>query len=134
VSGSAWGAVRRSQGLLLVALLALAAGACATLRKQSTGAPAPVTVWVYNQNMSAVHVYVAHGARAQSLGQLASQDSAYYVVPQSLIIGDASIQLVANLIAGGVGRYVSQPLFVQAGDQIRFRILSPVSQSYVMIR
>ena len=124
---SAWRPVR-------LLALALVAGACATLAKQSTGSPEPVTVWAYNQGMSVVHVYVAHASAVHSLGQLASQDSATWVVPPSVLIGDNSIRIIANLTAGGVGRYVSQDLFPEPGDQIRLRVLSPVSQSYVMIR
>jgi hypothetical protein len=124
----------RRWGPAALAALALAVGACATLSRQSRGAPEPVTVWAYNQGMTAVHVYVAHETLTHSLGQLASQDSATWVVPQSLLIGNNSIRVVANLMAGGVGRYVSQELFPEAGDQIRLRVLSPVSQSYVMIR
>lgn len=124
---SAWRSVR------LVAL-ALVVGACATLAKQSKGSPEPVTVWAYNQSMSVVHVYVAHASAIHSLGQLASQDSASWVVPPSVLIGNNSIRIIANEIAGGAGRYVSQNLYPQPGDEIRLRVLSPVSQSYVMIR
>ncbi len=127
-------AVRARRWLGGLVVLALASGACATLSKQSRGAPDPVSVWVYNQGVSAVHVYVAHETLTHSLGVLAVQDSASYVVPQSLIIGSGGIRLIANLITGGAGQYVSQELFPRPGDQIRLRVLSPVSQSYVMIR
>jgi len=127
-------AVRARRWLGGLVVLALASGACATLSKQSTGAPEPVSVWVYNQGVPAVHVYVAHATLTHSLGVLAGQDSASYVVPQSLIIGNGAIRLIANPIAGGGGQYVSQDLFPRPGDQIRLRVLSPVSQSYVMIR
>ncbi len=110
------------------------AGACASLARQSRGAPEPVTVWVRNQALSPVHIYVAHGNARQSLGEVSSQDSASYQVPQAVLIGDESIRLIARQAAGGVGTYVSQELFPRPGDLIRLRIVSPLSQSYVMVR
>lgn len=120
--------------MALLAILA-AAGAgfgCATLSKGSQGAPEPVTVWVRNQNINAVHAYVLHGGATHSLGQLASQDTATYTVPQSILIGDYSVQLLARPIGGG-GRYLSRTLYVQPGDRVRWTVASPLWQSHVEI-
>lgn len=128
------GSGRGARWAVLLAVLAAAGTGfgCASLSGRSRGAPEPVTVSVRNQNLNTVHAYVTYGGALHSLGQLATQDTATYAVPQSLVAGEYSIQLLARPI-GASGQYLSRTLYVQPGDRIRWTIGSPLWQSHVEI-
>lgn len=94
---------------------------------------APVTLYVRNYNWNTVHVYVMGGGQTLSLGQLTTMDTATYVIPRSMLSTDQSIRLIADPI-GSVQGYISEPVFVAAGDRVEWTINNALAQSVISVR
>jgi hypothetical protein len=123
-------------GLLLLAGLVVAG--CATAGgKGASGATslrdAPVTLYVRNYNWNTVHVYVMGGGQTLSLGQLTTMDTATYVIPRSILSADQSVRLIADP-SGSVQAYISEPVFVTAGDRVEWTINNALAQSVISVR
>lgn len=126
-------------GLLAVVL---AASACGTFGRQP-GAPDPVsdggeeprelTVHVKNNSWSAIHVYVVASGQWESLGVVASQNTADYAVSRSRLGGRGEIRLVADPIGSTQG-YFSDPILVEPGDRVEWTLQNNLSLSSVFVR
>ncbi len=123
-------------GLLL--LTGLVVAGCASMGGKGAAGDtsmrdAPVTLFVRNYNWNTVHVYVMGAGQNLSLGQLSSMDTATYVIPRSILASDQSVRLIADPI-GSVQGYISEPVFVSAGDRIEWTINNALSQSVISVR
>ena len=112
-------------GLMAAALAAVATlGACAS----TTGAngtakagPARSELLVENNNWQDMALYVLRSGSRWRIGSVPSFTRARFVLSDALIGGTGEIQLMADPI-GSSTRFVSEPLFVQPGQQVRFRL------------
>ena len=126
-------------GLIAVVL---AASACGAFGRQP-GAPDPVSdggeqprdfaVQVTNNSWSAIHVYVVAGGQWESLGLVASQNTADYEVSRSRLGGRGEIRLVADPVGSTQG-YFSDPILVEPGDRVEWTLQNNLSLSSVFVR
>jgi hypothetical protein len=125
-------------GLGLLLLAASLVGGCASMGGKGGGddtsmRDAPVTLSVRNYNWNTVHIYVMGAGQNVSLGQLSSMDTATYVIPRSILASDRSVRLIADPI-GSRQAYISDPVFVTAGDRIEWTINNALAQSVISVR
>lgn len=120
----------------VVLLVALASG-CAAVRGGDDEQPSPretdVTVEVVNQNWQDMHVYVLASGQRRSLGMVTSQNSEVFELPRSALASDRDIVFIADPI-GSVVAFVSDPVLVQPGDQVRWTIQNRLRHSSVFVR
>lgn len=120
----------------VVLLVALASG-CAAVRGGDDEQQAPretdVTVEVVNQNWQDMHVYVLASGQRRSLGMVTSQNSEVFELPRSALAADRDIVFIADPI-GSVVAFVSDPVLVQPGDQVRWTIQNRLRHSSVFVR
>lgn len=120
----------------VVLLVALASG-CAAVRggddEQQASRETDVTVEVVNQNWQDMHVYVLASGQRRSLGMVTSQNSELFELPRSALAADRDIVFIADPI-GSVVAFVSDPVLVQPGDQVRWTIQNRLRHSSVFVR
>ena len=112
-------------GLMAAALAAVATlGACAPTT--STNGPTNVNArgaWlvVENNNWQDMALYILRSGSRWRIGSVPSFTKARFALNDSLIGGTGEIQLMADPI-GSNARFISEPLVVQAGQQVSFRL------------
>ena len=112
-------------GLMAAALAAVATlGACApTTRASGVANENPRGSWlvVENNNWQDMALYILRSGSRWRIGSVPSFTKARFVLNETLIGGTGEIQLMADPI-GSNARFVSEPLVVQPGQQVSFRL------------
>ena len=126
----------RTRGLLGLAAAALLASGCAH-GKAATGATElknpRVVVQVWNNNWSDMNVYVVRGTMRQRLGTVTSLTTGKFALPQHLLTNPDPVRLLADPI-GAAQPYMSQPLLVNPGQTVEWRLENNVQLSSAFIR
>jgi|SwirhirootsSR2_FD_contig_41_5060889_length_534_multi_16_in_0_out_0_1 hypothetical protein len=112
-------------GLMAAALAAVTTlSACAPTTTTSGLANAKPTgseLVVENNNWQDMALYVLRAGSRWRVGSVPSFTKARFVLSETLIGGTGEIQLMADPI-GSSARFVSEPMIVQPGQQVRFRL------------
>ena len=112
-------------GLMAAALAAVTTlGACAptTSTNGPTNAnPRGSELFVENNNWQDMALYVLRAGSRWRIGSVPSFTKARFVLGEALIGGTGEIQLMADPI-GSNARFISEPLFVQPGQRVNFRL------------
>ena len=118
--------------LLGAALVAVfTASACAPV---SQGAQAgqiereQTVLLVENNNWADMAIYIVRDGMRTRLGTAPSLRSAKFALSDALVGGSAEIRLLADPI-GSSQRFLSQPIHVMPGHQVRFRLENNVQLS-----
>ena len=126
----------RDRVVTVVLVLALVSG-CAAVRGGDEDGPSPeedqVTIEVVNQNWQDMHVYVLASGQRRSLGMVTSQNSEVFELPRGALAADRDIVFIADPV-GSVVAFVSDPVLVQPGDQVRWTIQNRLRHSSVFVR
>ena len=111
-------------GLLTVALVATAsAGACAPLARAAGPegiGHGQTELLVENNNWQDMALYVLRSGTRVRVGSVPSFSKARIPLSDA-VIGSGEIQLLADPI-GSSRRFVTEPIVVQPGQQVRFRL------------
>jgi hypothetical protein len=116
--------------LLSAALIAAGLGACAPqYQGNQAGQPAAknTTLIVENNNWADMTVYVVISGFRARVGSVASFSQARFVLSEALI-GAGAIRLLADPI-GSNQAFISDPIHVNPGQQVRFRLENNVRLS-----
>lgn len=131
---------RRWAGGARRALLAglLAAAACAGPRRRV--AEPDETAWgeafvltLNNRHWLDVNVFVQHDGEASRVGMVTASSSASLVLPRWLL-GDAGLIRIIAEPVGAEGRFTTEPLRVELGQEVVLNVESTLSQSNYSVR
>ncbi len=90
-------------------------------------------VVVENHNWADVVVYAERNGDRRRLGMVTSMTSSNFQLPRGMRYGGDGVHLVAEPIAAG-GRFVTGPISVAPGQQVRLRIENQLSISQWTVR
>ena len=130
----------------MAALLAVPAATAQTAPEERS----ETTVRVINNNWDDVTVYATRDGYRHRLGKVTSFTSRMFTLPPTFLIWSGELRLIADPIApvgfsrDSSGRnstairgrrvaYVSEPLLVNAGDVVEWRLLSNIRLSNIFI-
>jgi hypothetical protein len=126
----------RTRGLLGLATVAVFAGACAhgnAARGEAERNDMETVLQVANNNWSDMNVYLVRGALKQRLGTVSSLTTAKFKLPEHVFASPEPLRLLADPI-GGAQAYLSQPLLVNPGQIVEWRLENNVALSNAFIR
>lgn len=92
-----------------------------------------VSVEVTNYNWRDMHVYVLAAGQRFSLGIVATQRSEMYELPPGVLAADRELVLMADPVGSSLA-YLSEPILVQAGDVVEWRLQNRLPQSGIFVR
>ncbi len=122
--------------LTVAALVAVPAAAAQTASEEKSETPAAVsertTVRVVNDNWHDITVYASRGGYRRRLGTVTSFTSRVFTLAPTFLIPSDELRLIADPI-GPRGVYVSEPLLVNAGDVVEWRLLNNIRLSNIFI-
>ncbi len=122
--------------LTVAALVVVPAVAAQADSEERSETPAAVlertTVQVNNDNWHDITVYAVRSGYRRRLGTVASFTSRVLTLPRTLLIPNNELRLIADPI-GRRGVYVSEPLVVNAGDVVEWRLRNQISLSNIFI-
>ncbi len=122
--------------LTMAALVAVPAAAAQTAPEERSETPAAAsqrtTVRVINDNWHDITVYAVRAGYRRRLGTVTSFTSRVLTLPPTLLTPSDELRLIADPI-GRRGAYVSEPLLVNAGDVVEWRLLSNIRLSNIFI-
>ena len=122
--------------LTVAALVAVPAAATQTASEERSETPAAVsdrtTVRVINDNWLDVTVYAVRGGYRRRLGTVTSFTSRLFTLPQTFVIPSDELRLIADPI-GRRGAYVSEPVLVNRGDVVEWRLRNNIGLSNIFI-
>ncbi len=122
--------------LTVAALVAVSGAAAQTASKERSEAPAAVsertTVRVVNDNWHDITVYAVRGGYRRRLGTVSSFTRRAFTLPPTFLIPSDELRLVADPI-GRRGAFVSEPLVVNPGDVVEWRLRNNIGLSNVFI-
>ena len=122
--------------LTVAALVAVPAATAQTASEERSETPAAVsertTVRVNNDNWHDITVYALRGGYRRRLGTVTSFTSRVFTLPPTFLIPSDDLRLIADPI-GRRGAYVSEPLLVNAGDVVEWRLRNQISLSNIFI-
>lgn len=127
-----------SGGLLVLAVL-VSATACGAGRGVGGSGetelvvdPGPTVVEVTNGHWLDVHVYVVASGQRWSLGMVTSQSVRSYELPSGVFASGNDVVLVADPIGSG-NTYHSEPVLLEAGDRVEWKLTHRLSHSSLMV-
>jgi len=116
-----------------VVMIAATGGACHA-RTDSVPAPStPVAVEVESHFMGDVVVYLLAGSQRTRLGTVTALQSATFTFPWRRLGTSGSRRLLAYPIAGARS-VVSEPLYLQPGQSIKWTLESDLDRSTMVVR
>ncbi len=122
--------------LTAAALVAVPAAAAQTASEERSETPDAVsrrtTVRVINDNWMDITVYAVRNGYRRLLGHVTSFSSRELTLPRTLLIPNNELRLIADPI-GRRGVYVSEPIVVNAGDVVEWRLRNQISLSNIFI-
>ncbi len=122
--------------LTVAALVAVPALAAQTASEERSETPAAVsertTVRVVNDNWHDITVYAVRAGFRRRLGIVTSFTSRVFTLSPTLLIPSGELRLIADPI-GRRRVYVSEPLLVNAGDVVEWRLRNNLGFSNVFI-
>lgn len=86
------------------------------------------TIVVENNNWSDMTIYALRDGVRARIGQVTALGRSRFVLPQALTSGTAELRIMADPI-GSSQRWVSQPILVLPGQELRFRLENNVNLS-----
>ena len=116
---------------LMVATLVAVPAAAQTAAEESSETPR-TTVRVINDNWNDITVYAVRNGYRRLLGHVTSFTSRELTLPRTLLIPNNELRLIADPI-GRRGVYVSEPLVVNAGDVVEWRLRNNIRLSNIFI-
>ncbi len=114
--------------LTMAALLAVPAATAQTAPEERS----ETTVRVINNNWDDVTVYATRDGYRHRLGKLTSFTSRVFTLPPAFLVQTDELRLIADPI-GRRGAFVSEPLLVNAGDVVEWRLLNNIRLSNIFI-
>ncbi len=121
--------------LTMAALVAVPAAA-QTAPEESSETPAAVskrtTVRVINNNWHDITVYAFRAGYRRRLGTVTSFTSRVLTLPPTFLIRSDELRLIADPI-GRRGAFISEPLLVNPGDVVEWRLLNNIRLSNIFI-
>ena len=118
--------------LVHAALLAvIALSACAPVSRGGQAGEfqqEKATLLVENNNWADMAIYLVRDGMRTRLGTAPSLGRTRFVLPDAMIGGSGELRLLADPI-GSTQRFLSQPIHVTPGDQVRFRLENNVQLS-----
>ena len=122
--------------LTVAALVAVPAAAAQTASEERSETPAAVsertTVRVVNDNWHDITVYAFRAGYRRRLGTVTSFTSSVFTLPPNFLIPSDELRLIADPI-GRRGAFVSEPLLVNPGDVVEWRLLNNIRLSNIFI-
>ena len=122
--------------LTVVAFVAVPAAAAQTAPEERSETPATVsqrtTVRVINDNWNDITVYAFRAGYRRLLGTVTSFTSRVFTLPPTFLIPSDELRLIADPI-GRRGAFVSEPLLVNAGDVVEWRLRNNIRLSNIFI-
>ena len=122
--------------LTVAALVAVPAAAAQTAPEERSETPPTVsqrtTVHVINNNWHDITVYAVRGGYRRRLGLVNSFAKREFTLPPNFLIPSDELRLIADPI-GRRGAFVSQPLLVNAGDVVEWRLRNNIRLSNIFI-
>ena len=122
--------------LTVAALVAVPAAAAQTASEESSETPAAVsvqtTVSVVNDNWHDITVYAVRGGYRRRLGLVNSFAKRVFTLPPNFLIPSDELRLIADPI-GRRGAFASEPLVVNPGDVVEWRLRSNIRLSNIFI-
>ncbi len=121
--------------LTVAALVAVPAAAKTASEERSETSAAVsdrTTVRVINDNWLDVTVYAVRGGYRRRLGTVTSFASRVFTLPQAFLIPSDELRLIADPI-GRRGTFVSEPLVVNPGDVVEWRLRNNLGLSNIFI-
>ncbi len=116
---------------LTVAALVAVPAAAQTAAEERSETPR-TTVRVVNDNWHDITVYALRAGYRRRLGTVTSFTSRVFTLPQAFLIPSDDLRLIADPI-GRRGAYVSEPLLVNRGDVVEWRLRNNLGFSNVFI-
>ena len=116
---------------LTVAALVAVPAAAQTAPEERSETPR-TTVRVINDNWQDITVYAVRNGYRRRLGTVTSFTSRVLTLPPTLLIPSDGLRLVADPI-GRRGVYVTEPLVVNAGDVVEWRLRNNIRLSNIFI-
>ncbi len=116
---------------LTVAALVAVPAAAQTAPEERSETPR-TTVRVINDNWNDITVYAVRNGYRRLLGHVTSFSSRELTLPRTLLIPNNELRLIADPI-GRRGVYVSEPLVVNAGDVVEWRLRNNIGLSNIFI-
>ncbi len=116
---------------LTVAALVAVPAAAQTAAEERRETPR-TTVRVINDNWNDITVYAVRNGYRRLLGHVTSFSSRELTLPRTLLVPNHELRLIADPI-GRRGVYVSEPLVVNAGDVVEWRLRNQISLSNIFI-
>jgi len=109
---------------------------CASAAKKSGGEAAHIndsaTMVVENNNWQDMTVYLVRNGIRQRLGSVPSMGRANFRLGPGLIGGSGEIRLLADPLGSNV-KFLSEPILIFAGRQVRFKVENNLSVSSYMV-
>ncbi len=90
-----------------------------------------VVVLVDNRNWQDVTIYALRGGLRVRLGTVTSMQTARFVLSTEMT-GSTRLRLMADPV-GSLGTFTSEPLRVEPGDQVQWRLANELVQSAIFI-
>lgn len=122
--------------LTVAALVAVPAAAAQTASEEKRETPAGVsertTVRVISDNWHDITVYAVRAGYRRRLGTVGSFTSRVFTLPPAFLLQSGELRLVADPI-GPRGVYVSEPILVNPGDVVEWRLLNNLRLSNIFI-
>ncbi len=122
--------------LTVAALVAVPAATAQTASEEKSETPAAVsertTVRVVNDNWHDMTVYAVRSGYRRRLGTVTSFTSRVFALPRAFLVPSDELRLIADPI-GRRGAFVSEPLLVNAGDVVEWRLLNNIRLSNIFI-
>ncbi len=122
--------------LTVAALVAVPALAAQTASEERIETPAAVsertTVRVVNDNWHDITVYAFRAGYRRRLGTVTSFTSRVFTLPPTFLIPSDELRLIADPI-GRRGAFISEPLLVNPGDVVEWRLLNNIRLSNIFI-
>lgn len=123
-------------GLLALAMAGMITSGCATTGDSlmtSNTAPLPplaqsATIEVENNNWSDMVVYAVHHNRRVRLGMVSSMNRRVFDLPSTALFSVSDLRLLAAPI-GSSAEYLTDPIHVDGGQRVEFRIENVMSIS-----
>jgi hypothetical protein len=119
---------------LWILLAAGAVGACRH-KGEATVAPdpnTPVLVEVENHYHGDVVIYLLRGSQRERLGLVTALGNSAFTFPYGRIGSSGSTRLVAYPIAGSAA-YPSDPLYIQAGQSVKWTLEGDLNRSNLVV-
>ncbi len=122
--------------LTVAALVTVPAAVAQTASEGSSETPAAVsvrtTVRVVNNNWHDIAVYAVRAGYRRRLGTVTSLTSSVFTLPPTFLVQSEELRLIANPI-GRRGAFVSEPLVVNPGDVVEWRLWNNIELSNIFI-